>query len=203
MWRVYTSVTNMLHSRGYQSDTLMTRDAFYDRLTVHFTDTVSSIAETFDKGMFNCTMTHPVNEDTVLIVFMNEKTIGRKHVADLIERMSLSCVDHCVMVFPHTLTSSARKDLERHEFNVEAFSETELLYNVMNHVMMPKFTILSRREKHQLFGSKCLIKEQQLPRISISDKAARYLGLRRGEVVRIERESQTAGVTVSYRLCTL
>jgi len=77
---------------------------------------------------------------------------------------------------------------------------TELLANITEHELVPKHTRMSAEEKAALLA-RYKVADAQLPRIRLDDPVAKYLGLQRGEVVRIVRRSETAGRYVTYRVC--
>lgn len=75
-----------------------------------------------------------------------------------------------------------------------------IIVNITHHELVPKHIRLSNEEKKDLL-TRYRLKESQLPRIQSEDPIAKYLGLKRGQVVKIIRRSETSGRYASYRIC--
>ena len=69
---------------------------------------------------------------------------------------------------------------------------------VTKHVLIPKHSKLSEKEKKELF-ERYNITIKELPRIKESDPAIASLKVKPGDVVKIIRNSPTAGTAVFYR----
>ncbi|GLC44283.1 hypothetical protein PLESTB_000760800 [Pleodorina starrii] len=195
LWRVRRTCLQMLNDRGYlvsQEEINTTKDQFRDRF-----------GENPRKD--DLTILVPKQDDPteqVFVFFPEEQKVGVKTIKLLAERMKDEKVNRAVMVTAVKFTPFAKSALEdmRPKYQIEHFLESELLVNITEHILVPEHRILSPEEKRTLLD-RYKIKETQLPRIQASDAVARYLGLQRGQVVRIVRPSETAGRYVTYRFC--
>lgn len=73
------------------------------------------------------------------------------------------------------------------------------MVNITHHQLVPKHSVLQDSEKAELL-KRYRAKESQLPKIQCEDPVAKYFGVRRGQVMKIIRPSETAGRYVTYRL---
>jgi len=147
---------------------------------------------------------NPVPEcGTIWVEFCTEKgSIGVSVMKKFVTHCSDNKFKAGIFITAVPLSAQARKvmSVTSQYTQVECFLEEDLLVNITHHELVPKHVLLSKEEKAALL-KRYRLKETQLPRILSKDPIARYLGLKRGQVVKIIRVSETAGRYASYRLC--
>ena len=116
-------------------------------------------------------------------------------------KMKEAKADTGIIVISGQLSSQAKQKLTdiNMELQVECFNISELMVNITEHTYVPKHKLLTPEEKKDLI-KRYKIKESQLPKILSTDPMAKYLGLKRGDIVKIIRDSETAGKYVTYRI---
>lgn len=139
--------------------------------------------------------------DQMFVFFPDEPKIGIKPVKNYCQRMQEESISRAIIVVQQDMTPSARQALKdmAPKYILEQFLESELLINITEHDLVPEHVVLTAEEKSELLA-KYKLKENQLMRIQATDPVARYFGLKRGQVVKIIRPSETAGRYISYRL---
>jgi DNA-directed RNA polymerase subunit H (RpoH/RPB5) len=71
-------------------------------------------------------------------------------------------------------------------------------FNVTTHQLVCKHSKVSEAEKESLL-QKYDINQQDLPKILEQDPAIKHLGVKAGDIIKVERESKTAGKSAYYR----
>ncbi|KAJ7593437.1 RNA polymerase [Mycena floridula] len=198
LWKVNRTIHELVKDRGFQvSDDELNMDL------QRFRELHASAAGTVDRNRLNFfTNSATDNTDQIFVYFSEEKSVGVKTMRKLLSILEEKSIQRGIIVFPGNMTSAARKVIVAmsKDYRLEEFSESDLLVNIVHHTLVPQHEVLSPDEK-KLLLEKYRLKETQLPRIQLADPVARYYGLRRGQVVKITRPSETSGRYASYRIC--
>jgi len=139
--------------------------------------------------------------DQLFVFFPDDPKVGIKTIKKYCERMQEENISRAIIVVQQGMTPSAKQSLTdmAPRYILEQFLESELLVNITEHKLVPEHIVMTVEEKNELL-IRYKLKEAQLPRIQQGDPVARYYGLKRGQVVKIVRPSETAGRYVTYRL---
>jgi DNA-directed RNA polymerase subunit H (RpoH/RPB5) len=99
-------------------------------------------------------------------------------------------------------THAALKGVDELGKDVQFFDIRELQFNVSHHNLVPKHEPLREEPDIEAVVKRYSLKSRfMLPLILSNDPMARYLALKPGQVVRITRNSPSAGTYVLYRCC--
>ncbi|KAJ3732165.1 DNA-directed RNA polymerase RPB5 subunit [Lentinula guzmanii] len=198
LWKVNRTIHELVKDRGFSvSDEEINMDL------ATFRQSFSNQSGFVDRNVLNFFSNSIANPAEQLFVFFSdEKSVGVKTMRKMLLILEEKGIQQGIIVFPGNMTPSARKVIVAmaSQFRLEEFSESDLLVNITHHSLVPHHQVLSPSEKKALL-EKYRLKETQLPRIQLADPVARYYGLKRGQVVKITRPSETSGRYASYRIC--
>jgi len=198
LWRVNRTIHELVKDRGFQ---VSDDEIHMDLLT--FKQQYANNGGSVDRNQLNFFTNHQDNPtDHIFVFFSEEKSVGVKTMRKLLGILEEKSINKGIIIFPGNMTPSARKVIVEmsHQYRLEEFSESDLLVNITRHILVPQHQVLTLEEKRLLL-EKYRMKETQLPRIQLADPVARYYGLKRGQVVKITRPSETSGRYASYRIC--
>lgn len=133
----------------------------------------------------------------VVWILKEQKVIGVAYVKDLAREIEETESRGGMLVGGERFTPAAKK--------IAKISRVELVdggyasFDLFQHELVPTH-IIAAEDEIQLVLDHYGIEKSKLPRIFRDDPAVKVLGARLGQVIRIERDSPTAGKTYYYRL---
>uniref|UniRef100_A0A915ER43 DNA-directed RNA polymerases I, II, and III subunit RPABC1 n=1 Tax=Ditylenchus dipsaci TaxID=166011 RepID=A0A915ER43_9BILA len=198
LWRVRKTIMEMCHDRGYlvsPEEINCTLDGFKE----HF---AQKLPMRSDLQTIVSHSSDPTRE--LMIFFPEDPKIGLATLRSIYKELERASCMNCIVVLKTGLTPSAKSLVEMmkgKDYIVETFIETELMVNITQHELVPEHIVLSNDEKLELLA-KYKLKESQLPRIQMQDPVSRYFGMKKGQVFKIIRASETAGRYITYRCVT-
>jgi len=106
-------------------------------------------------------------------------------------------MNHCIVIYTDSVTSMTNKLIANSvDINIELFTQEELQYNITKHRLVPQHIRLSPAEAKE-FKEKFGL---QHPAILRSDPIARFYAYKRGDVIKILRETGEGKRFVTYRI---
>jgi DNA-directed RNA polymerase I, II, and III subunit RPABC1 len=195
LFRVYRTIANMLEKRGY-----MVPKALRDITPMEFK---AKFGEYPARDNLTILVEKADDENAQLFVFFPEdEKVGVKPIKVYTDRMQAEGVTSAIIILRVDITPFAKQAVQEmsEQFRIEHFKETELLIDITKHQLVPVHQVLTSNEKLELL-KRYRLRDTQLPRIQPNDPIARFYGMKRGNVVKIIRPSETAGRYVTYRVC--
>ena len=153
-----------------------------------------------------------VQKKNVYVKYHLGKTLRVENIQDYvddlynIEQILRKETDMLVIVIKQemnqTLMNILNEFWDRSGIFIVLFSLERLQFNILEHQYVPKHVILNEEERKELFKRYNILHIKNLPDISRFDPVAQAIGMRPGDIGKIERPSKTAIISNYYRYCT-
>lgn len=130
---------------------------------------------------------------------LGKKVVGVAYVNKLEKAMKAAGAEKAIIVANCRYTFAAKRNSIK--YGIELIPKTFPSFNIFKHKLVPKHEILPPEETKELL-EKYRVKLYQLPIIKASDIVAIAIGAKPGDVLKIIRNSATAGKYISYRYVT-
>ncbi|XP_054646390.1 DNA-directed RNA polymerases I, II, and III subunit RPABC1 [Dunckerocampus dactyliophorus] len=194
LWKIRKTIMQLCHDRGY----LVSQEEL-DQTLEEFKMKFGDQPRRTDLNVLVAHNDDPT--DQMSVFFPEEPKVGIKTIKMYCQKMQEENITRAIIVVQMGMTPSAKQSLVdmAPKYILEQFLQQELLINITEHELVPEHTVMTKEEVTELLA-RYKLKESQLPRIQAGDPVARYFGLKRGQVVKIIRPSETAGRYITYRL---
>jgi len=93
------------------------------------------------------------------------------------------------------------KTLQKNGGHLQFFHVKNLLYNPSKHHLVPKHQKLNSNEVTELMEKYLIKGKVQMPFILQNDVIAKWMGLKQGDIVKIDRYNENSGISYYYRVC--
>jgi len=149
------------------------------------------------EGIINLLARIPKERKRVLIwCMLDKRVVGVAYVNKLEKVMKTTGAEKGIMVANCRYTYAAKRNSKK--YGIELIPMIFPSFNIFKHKLVPQHEILPPEEAKELL-EKYRVKPHQLPHIKASDIAVVAIGAKPGDVLKITRNSVTAGKSVSYR----
>ncbi len=156
-----------------------------------------------------------VNNDKdkkIYVKYNITKTLRPNNIYDIVEDLFnvenvLEKKDDLIIIYKDepndTLQNTVKNIWLNDKIYIAIINIARLQFNILKHELVPKHTILTSDEKTEFKNKFNIEDDEMIPTISYFSPVSLVLGMRPGEVCKIERFSKTAINSNFYRICIL
>jgi DNA-directed RNA polymerase subunit H len=137
-------------------------------------------------------------EDKKMLVWClpTQGTVGVQAINQAKKAMKDVKVEKGIVVTGGRYTQAAKTLARRN--GIELIPRIFPSFNLYEHVLVPRHEIVASDEREKLLNQ-YRVQPYQLPRLKASDPAVKAIGAKPGDIVKITRDSPSAGKYLSYR----
>lgn len=158
-----------------------------------------------DKAINREAMTMITSRDSsdLIVYFNGEPAINTERVKQYVLDAQKQGSNSIILVIAGKVNAITKKYIDtqgkgENAVSMQLFEEDDLIVNITRHELVPKHVPLSDEEAQKVLAAFSL-KASQLPRILSRDPIAQYFGMKKGQLFKITRKSETAGEYTTFR----
>lgn len=198
--RIYTGRINLLdqlHTRGFD-------------ISKYAGFSVSEISILKEKKQLDMLIEGKNNEKVYVKYHVEQKALKSSQIYNYVEDLYeieqlLEKTDQLIIIINSNVNDTIINEVQQiyntMGYFITVFNIQQLLFNILEHVLVPEHRILSNDEKKELYKKYNIHENNQLPEISRFDPVSKVIGIRPGEVCEITRKNKTAIESKFYRFC--
>lgn len=140
------------------------------------------------------------NDNKLIIKIMHQKITSISKQSSISEFL-LKYKEVPKIIIVHDITTKAQQQISNSYEKTEIFLEKELMVNLVDNMLVPKYEIIDQHnENYKNFYIDYKCKKRNVPRMLSTDPVAKYYGLKKGDIARVIRSSETSIISPFYRL---
>ena len=173
---------------------------------------INEIGVLTDSNQLDMLLENDTSKKKVYIKYYVNKVIKTQNIFNMVEDLFhleniLSKNDDLIIIIkdePNDTLLQNVKDIWMDEnIYVSLLNIKRLQFNILKHTLVPKHTILNSKEEVEMKKKYNILDNNQIPEISYYSPVSLVLGIRPGNIVKIERDSRTAISSNFYRICKI
>jgi DNA-directed RNA polymerase subunit H (RpoH/RPB5) len=142
-----------------------------------------------------------------IIVELKEKLKDSDNIKDFTNKYGGK--NNVILVFNNESISTAVKSqlnkydkiFQKNGGHLQYFSSQQLMFNPTKHEYVPKHTKLTEEEVKEFMKEYLTRSKMHMHIILQNDPIAKWIGLKHGDIVKIDRYNENSGESFSYRSC--